>query len=91
MFEFFGFVVDFGPVEAQDFDEEEFEESVAAEDMEGELLAAGGELGAGAGFVGDQAGIGEGLDHGGGGAGDDAHGGCELAHGDQIIRGVLLL
>lgn len=52
VFEFFGFVVDFGPVEAEGLDEEEFDKAVAAEDVEGELLAGGGELGAGAGFVG---------------------------------------
>ena len=60
---------------------------MAAEDVEGELLAAVGEFGAAAGFVFDEPGVGQGLDHGGSGAGNDAHGGGELAHGDHVVRG----
>lgn len=40
----------------------------------------------------DEAGIGEGLDHGGGGAGHDVHEGGESSHGDGGVgRGLLLL
>lgn len=82
VFEGFGFVVDFGPVKVQDTDEEEFNEPVSAEDVEGEFFAAGCEADAAAGLVFNEAGFGEGLDHGGGGSGDDVHGQCELAEGD---------
>jgi hypothetical protein len=82
VFEVLGLLVDFGPVEAEDFHEEEFDEAVPAEDVEGELLACVGEPDAGAGLVIDEVGLGECLDHGGGGAGGDGHGGGEAAHGD---------
>jgi len=39
VFEVLGFVVDFGPVQAEDLDEEELDEAVAAEDVEGQLFA----------------------------------------------------
>lgn len=44
VFEFLGLFVDFGPVEAEVADEEEFDEAMAAEDVEGELVAGIGEL-----------------------------------------------
>jgi hypothetical protein len=88
--EVFGLVVDFGPVEAEDFDEEELEEAVAAEDVEGELFAGLGEADTGAGLVVDEVGLGEGLDHGGEGSGGDGHGGGELAHRDEIVIDRLL-
>jgi len=91
VFEVVGFVVDFGPVEAEHFDEEEFDEAVAAKDVEGELFAAAGESDAAARFVGDESGVGEGLDHGGGGAGDDVHESGEAAHGDGVFGGGVLL
>jgi hypothetical protein len=86
-----GFVVDFGPIEFEDADEEEFEEAMAAEDVEGELLAAVGEFGAASRFVLDEAGIGQGLDHGSCGSGDYAHGGGEFAHGDDLSPAGALL
>lgn len=86
-----GFFVDDGPVETKDADEEEFHEAMAAEDVEGELLAAVGEADAAARFVLDQAGIGQGFDHRGGGAGDDAHDRSQAAHGHHLAIPAALL
>ena len=91
VFEFLGFGVDFGPIEADGFDEEEFDEAVAADDVEGELFASGGEAYATARLIGDEAGIGEGLDHGGGGAGHDVNEGGEASHEDGFFGRALLL
>jgi hypothetical protein len=85
--EFLGFIMDFGPVEAEVADEEKFDEAMAAEDVEGKLVAGGGELDTGARRVMDEAGIGEGFDHGGGGAGRDAERGGHLPHGYQTHVG----
>ncbi len=46
--QFLGFGVDFGPIEAEDSYEEEFDEAMSAEDVEGELLAAAREADAAA-------------------------------------------
>ncbi len=89
MLEFLRFVMDFGPIEPEHADEKELDQAVSAQDVKGELLAGGGKAHALARFVADEAGIGEGLDHGGDGAGDDIHGGGKAAEGYEIEPGLL--
>jgi hypothetical protein len=55
--------VNFGPIEFEDLHKEQFDKAMAAEDVEGELLAAAGEADAAARLVFDESGIGEGFDH----------------------------
>ncbi len=50
-----GFFMYDGPVEAEDFDQEQFDEAMASQHVERQLLAAAGEAHAGAGFVFHQA------------------------------------
>lgn len=88
MFEDFGLVVDFGPVHVEAVDEVEFEDAVAAEDVEGEGAAGGGEADALAGLVVDEAGVVEGFEHGGDGAGGDAEALGEGAEGDEAVGGL---
>lgn len=64
---------------------------MTAEDVQGQLFAAARQFDASAGFVSDESGIGQSLDHGGDGAGHDTHGIGKAAHGDEIAGGVLLL
>ncbi len=89
--ELLGFRVNLGPVKTQHADEKQFDQAVAAKDVERELLAGGGEQNAPSGAVADQARLGQGLDHGGDGAGDDAGFSGEPAEGDELAAGPLVL
>ena len=73
------------PVEAEDFDQEHFDEAVAAKHVQGQLRAGAGQPSPAARLVFHQPGIGEGFDHCRYRAGDHAHHRCQLAHGDQLL------
>lgn len=89
MLEELGFLMDFRPIEAEGVDEEHLDEAVFAEHLQGELLARGGEAGADARGMLEQARLGQSLNHRGGRAGDDMHGACEVTHGHQTVRMIL--
>ena len=82
VFPFLGFGVDFGPIEAEDLDEEELDEAVPAEDFQGGAFSEVGEADAEAGRIANEPSFGEAFDHGGGGARGDAYGRGEAPHGD---------
>lgn len=86
----FGLVMDFGPVEFHDFDEEAFDEAVAAEDEEGGFPSGGVEVDAFAGGVFDELLFEEVVHHGGGGSGGNRQALSNLSDGDEG-SGVVLL
>ena len=79
-----GLVVDFGPAHPHDLHQEELDQTVAAQDARGELLAGVRKAHARIGLVTDQPRLRQRLDHRRGGAGNDAQGRGQLAHRDEV-------
>jgi hypothetical protein len=84
------FLVNFGPVESEDVDEEQFDEAMAAQDVDGELFSFFGEFAAGARSVAGEAGLCQDLYHRRSGSGGDCHDLRESAHGDDLAAVTLL-
>ena len=82
-----GFIVDLGPIEREDADEEGLDQAVAADDAEGNGSAFGRELDSGVTLVADEFVGREPLDHGGDGAGSDGEGVGDIACRGLVGRG----